>query len=206
MLGIAVSIPGANRRRLSLRFGRRQNCHVGQNLHIDWICSMIAVLGLASAPISRSASWLTCRIYMETGMLRLLVPVDGSENSNRVVRYVLKLAAELKEPLEIHLLNVQHPLPGTIKGVSEQAKQFHSEEGLVALAGARKVLDEAHLKYTHHISVGEVGSSVGRMVEDLKCDQVVMGTRGMSSIANMVLGSVATKVLHLVHVPVILVK
>lgn len=139
-------------------------------------------------------------------MLKILVPVDGSDNSNRVAGHLLKLAAELKEPLDIHLLNVQHPLPGTIKGVSEQAKQFHSEEGLAALAGARKILDDAKVKYTHHIGVGDVGHTAARMVEDLKCDQVIMGTRGMSSIANMVLGSVATKVLHLVHVPVLSVK
>ncbi len=139
-------------------------------------------------------------------MLKVLVPVDGSENSNRVARYVLKLASELKEPLDIHLLNVQHPLPGTIKGVAEQAKQFHNEEGLAALANAKKILDAAGAKYTHHISVGEVGPAVARMVEDLKCDQVVMGTRGMSSIANMVLGSAASKVLHLVNVPVTLIK
>ncbi|HTE14346.1 MAG TPA: universal stress protein, partial [Burkholderiales bacterium] len=74
-------------------------------------------------------------------MLKVLVPIDGSENSNRVVRHVIKLAGELKESVEIHLLNVQHPLPGTIKGVSEQAKQFHQEEGLAALAPARKILD-----------------------------------------------------------------
>jgi nucleotide-binding universal stress UspA family protein len=139
-------------------------------------------------------------------MLKVLVPVDGSENSNRVVRYVLKLAADLKDPLEIHLLNVQHPLPGTIKGVAEQAKQFHNEEGLAALAGARKILDDANVKYAHHISVGEVGPAVAHFVDDLKCDQVVMGTRGLSSVANMLLGATATKVLHLVHVPVVLIK
>ena len=139
-------------------------------------------------------------------MLKVLVPVDGSENCNRVVRHVIKLAGELKEPLEIHLLNVQHPLPGTIKGVGEQAKQFHQEEGLAALANARKILDDVKFKYTHHISVGEVGPAVAQLVEDLKCDQVVMGTRGMNSIANMMLGSMATKVLHLVNVPVLLIK
>jgi nucleotide-binding universal stress UspA family protein len=32
-----------------------------------------------------------------------------------------------------------------------------------------------------------------------------MGTRGMTAIANLVLGSVATKVLHLTQVPVVLV-
>jgi nucleotide-binding universal stress UspA family protein len=33
-----------------------------------------------------------------------------------------------------------------------------------------------------------------------------MGTRGMGAIGNLVLGSVATKVIHLTEVPVTLVK
>ena len=33
-----------------------------------------------------------------------------------------------------------------------------------------------------------------------------MGTRGHGAVANMLIGSVATKVLHLVEVPVLLVK
>lgn len=139
-------------------------------------------------------------------MQKVLVPVDGSENSDRVVVHVLKLAAELKAPLDIHLLNVQHPLPGTIRGVAEQARKFHQEEGEAALASARKILDDAKVKYTYHVSVGDAASTVAQMAKELQCDQVVMGTRGMGSIGNMVLGSVATKVLHLVAVPVMLVK
>ena len=34
----------------------------------------------------------------------------------------------------------------------------------------------------------------------------ILGTRGMGTVANLVLGSVATKVIHLAHIPVILVK
>jgi nucleotide-binding universal stress UspA family protein len=45
----------------------------------------------------------------------------------------------------------------------------------------------------------------------LNCDQVIMGTRGLGSsgiaaISGLLLGSIATKVLHLVDVPVTLVK
>lgn len=101
---------------------------------------------------------------------------------------------------------MQHPFPGTIKGVAEQAKQYHHDEGTKALESARKLLDEARVKYSYHIGVGEVGEVVAHFVNDLECDQVVMGTRGMSSVANMVLGSAATRVLHLVNVPVLLVK
>ena len=38
------------------------------------------------------------------------------------------------------------------------------------------------------------------------CDAIVMGTRGMGSIGSLMLGSVATKVVHLTKLPVTLVK
>ena len=139
-------------------------------------------------------------------MLRVLIPIDGSENSLRTVRFVIRKAPLYKEPLEIHLLNVQHPFPGTISGVHEQAEHYHHDEGTKALADARKALDAAGLKYVYHIIVGEAGEAIARFVKDKNIEQVVMGTRGAGSVANMLLGSVATKVLHLVEVPVLLVK
>jgi nucleotide-binding universal stress UspA family protein len=139
-------------------------------------------------------------------MLRVLIPIDGSENSLRTVRLVIRKAPLYKEPLDIHLLNVQHPFPGTISGVHEQAERYHHDEGLKALAGARKALDEVGLKYIYHISVGEAAEVIAHFVKDKNIDQVVMGTRGAGAVANMLLGSVATKVLHLVEVPVLLVK
>ena len=139
-------------------------------------------------------------------MLKVLLPVDGSDNSLRTVRFLVQKAALYKEALDIHLLNVQRPFPGTIRGVREQAEQYHHDEGIQALAGARKLLDDAGLKYTYHISVGEAGEVIASFCKDKQIEQVVMGTRGAGAVANMLLGSVATKVLHLVEVPVLLVK
>ena len=139
-------------------------------------------------------------------MLRVLMPVDGSENSLRAVGFVIRKAPLYKEPLELHLLNVQHPFPGTITGVHELAERHHHDEGIKALAAARKALDAAGLKYVYHISVGDSGEVIAHVVRDKKIEQVVMGTRGLGSVANMLLGSVANKVLHLVDVPVLLVK
>lgn len=138
--------------------------------------------------------------------MKILLPVDGSETSARAVQFMVKQAQNSKEAPELHLLNVQHSLPGTIKGVADQAKQYHHDEGVKALVNARKLLDEAGVKYAYHISVGELGEVVAHFVNELKCEQVVMGTRGMGSVANMMLGSGANKVLHMVNVPVLLVK
>ena len=139
-------------------------------------------------------------------MLKVLIPVDGSANSLRTVQHAIQMAGHYKEPLEFHLLNVQRPFPGIISGVREQAEQHHHDEGIKALAGARKLLDDAGLKYVYHISVGEPDEVIARFCKDKQIQHVVMGTRGASSVANLVLGSNATKVLHLVEVPVTLVK
>ena len=50
--------------------------------------------------------------------MKILMPVDGSETSARAVQFVVKQALNSKELPELHLLNVQHSLPGTIKGVA----------------------------------------------------------------------------------------
>ena len=139
-------------------------------------------------------------------MLRVLIPIDGSENSLRTVGFVIEKAPLYREPLEIHLLNVQRPFPGTIMMVGEEGRKFHRDEGIKALAGARKLLDGALVKYAHHIGVGDFTETIAQYVRDKEIDQVVMGTRGASAVANMLLGSVTTKVLHLVEVPVLLVK
>ena len=139
-------------------------------------------------------------------MLKVLVPIDGSENCLRAVRYMIAQTALYKEPVEVHLLNVQHPLPGVVRGVHGEAEKLHHDEGIKALAGARKLLDEAALKYAYHIVVGETAESIARFAKEKKLDQVVMCTRGMGAVANMLLGSVAQKLLHLAEVPVVLVK
>jgi nucleotide-binding universal stress UspA family protein len=139
-------------------------------------------------------------------MLRVLIPVDGSENSLRAVKFVIRKLPLYKESLELHLLNVQHPFPGTIRGVHHEAEQFHHDEGGKALAEARKALDAAGVKYVYHIGIGDSGEVIAHFVREKKIEQVVMSTRGVGSVANMLLGSVANKVLDLVDVPVLLVK
>lgn len=139
-------------------------------------------------------------------MLKVLVPVDGSKNCLRAIELLIRQSALYKEPPEIHLLNVQHPFPGTVRGVREEAEKFHREEGVKALAAARKLLDDAGIKYAHHIGVGEAAETIVQYVREKKLDEVVMCTRGMSAVANMLMGSVANKVLHLAEVPVLLVK
>jgi nucleotide-binding universal stress UspA family protein len=146
------------------------------------------------------------RVQERLRVIKLLVAVDGSDNSLRAVASAVKLAAHC--PVEIHLVNVQPRLHGGVSGFinAAQIKQYHHEEGLKELARARELMDQSGLVYQYHLFVGEPSETIARFAKELPCDQIVLGTRGLGAVSNMLLGSVATKVLHLVDVPVVLVK
>jgi nucleotide-binding universal stress UspA family protein len=141
-------------------------------------------------------------------VLRVLIAVDGSENAERAVDYAIALARG-GQPLELHILNVQISVASGHAKLflsEDQLNAYYRDEGLAALRGARQKLDAAQVPYRHHIGVGHVAETIAEYVKQHRCDQVVMGTRGMSGIGNLVLGSIANQVIHLTNVPVTLVK
>ncbi len=143
----------------------------------------------------------------------VLLPVDGSDNSTRAVDAACQQVA-YGPTVMVHLLNVQPPVnSGLVKNHLSQdlVDKFHQQLGQNALESARAQLKDAGIAYTSHVEVGDVAQTIARYVRDLHCDQVIMGTRGLGSggvgaISGLLLGSIATKVLHLVDVPVTLVK
>ena len=142
-------------------------------------------------------------------MLKLLVATDGSDNANRVIDHVIKQAGRYREPVEVHLLNVQLPLAGVnIKLFisREDLNAYYHDESMAALKSGREKLDAAGIKHTFHIGVGGPAEVIVQYAEDKQCEQIVMGSRGLGTVSNLVLGSVATKVISLAKVPVLLVK
>ena len=141
-------------------------------------------------------------------MVIFLVPVDGSEHSNRTIERVIQQVKWYRDDVEVHLLNVQHAFP--LRAASHvgqgRVQAYHREQGLAMLAEARKRLDAAKVKYQFHIGIGEEADVICKYARAKKADQIIMGTRGMGSVSNLLLGSVATKVIHLSKVPVLLVK
>ena len=141
-------------------------------------------------------------------MQKLLIPIDGSPGSERAVRHVIKLAC-MACPLDIHLLHVQPPVSGwEVKHFLRDSEIESMQHALAeeATQAARAILDEAKLPYTLHYEVGEVAETIAAYSNQCGCDQIIMGARGMGSLEGLLLGSISTKVLHMVKVPVTLVK
>lgn len=140
-------------------------------------------------------------------MKAILVAVDGSATSDRAVRHAIDLlAAGL--PAELHLLNVQPNLGGAVSAFvsREQIDSHHRDEGNKALASAIDLAKKASVPAKVHIGVGRQGEIVGDYVDKLGAGMVILGTRGHTGLAGVLLGSVAQDVIAHSKVPVVLVK
>ena len=144
-------------------------------------------------------------------MMKMLLAVDGSEASLRATRKLIELSAQFKEPIRVELVAVHLPVP-KIGGFSshvltkDKIDRYYREEGEQMLAAARKLLDESGVAYESHILVGTIAETIVEHGDSAGCRMIYMGTRGMSALPNLVLGSIATKVVHLSLIPVVLVS
>jgi len=142
-------------------------------------------------------------------MYKILLPTDGSENALRAVHYAVSLARDHRAAA-LHLVTVQtDPIRyGEIAVYLDQEKLARAlrEQSETLLKPAEEVLRSAAVSYDKEILVGDVAPSIVRCAEELGCRVIVMGTRGMGALPNLMLGSVTTKVVHLTKLPVTLIK
>lgn len=141
-------------------------------------------------------------------MKTVLVPVDGSESSLNALKTALAMIGERKDAT-LRVVTVQPPIAsGNVKRFisAEILDEYYEEEGEKALKDARELLAGTSVPTTIAVLVGSVAETLVEHAKEHDCSHVVMGTRGLSRISGLVMGSVATKVISLIDVPVTLVK
>jgi nucleotide-binding universal stress UspA family protein len=145
----------------------------------------------------------------ERSMQKLLIPIDSSDNATRALQHAIRLAKE-NGPVELHIVYAHEPpiVYGEIAIYmpEEKAKELQRQHSEDILKPAIEMANAAGVKFTSQILIGDIPKTIVKCAEDLGCDGIVMGTRGMGAIGNLLMGSVATKVIHLTKLPVTLVK
>ncbi len=141
--------------------------------------------------------------------MKLLVACDGSKNSLRAVRYAIKLAGAMSGTSRITLISVHDDtaLRYASRFVGKDAiDDYLREESDTELAAARRALDKAGIAHDMIIKRGHVAAEIADAAARGRFDMIVLGSKGRSSLADLLVGSVASRVLELSPVPALLVK
>jgi nucleotide-binding universal stress UspA family protein len=134
---------------------------------------------------------------------RILLAVDGSAPSGRATEVASDLA--LKLGAEVVVVNVRE-----VEMVYAGAVEFETSEEATNLVDqtVRTLKDEgvSARGEVHGSIFGRAARVILEVAEASDAGMIVMGSRGLSDLAGLVLGSVTHKVLHLAHVPVLVVR
>ncbi len=139
---------------------------------------------------------------------KIVVATDGSDTAKRSVDYAIDLSRKYDAKLVIlHVLSVLIPR-GSVSSVSDKLYQEDRPKASILLEDAQKKAKESGVESTaelveDHMPVyGEIIACAEREEADL----IVVGTKGRSGVARLLLGSVASGVVTYSPIPVLVVK
>lgn len=153
---------------------------------------------------------------------KILVAVDGSENSLRAARFAAELIAENREGM-LTLIHVVPPVmaaldwyrgPGTVvseafemekaaaEATAKKAQGMLEEVRLLAEAVARG----AELQIDTVVEIGDPARAIVEYAATRGYDIIVVGSRGLNPVKGVFLGSVSYKVLCTAPCPVLVVR
>jgi nucleotide-binding universal stress UspA family protein len=136
---------------------------------------------------------------------RILVAVDGSEHSYRAAKHASHIAS-LSPGVEVeilYVLNYDRTRSDVIQNASSDDLYIDRKK---RLAPIEEAFERLQVPYKLVIKHGEPGPTIIIFANSSAFDLVVIGSRGLNSFQEMVLGSVSHKVAKRVTAPVLIVK
>ncbi len=156
----------------------------------------------------------------------VLVPTDGSENAERVVRFSTQVA-DRRQQAEVTVVYVHLRVPPVAQGspsVQEPGQHLHevrplnNESDDEELVHAQEIVDRAVAEITNLVTSPDVTvtgrvavdsrveDGILRVASEIKADIIVMGTRGLSTLRGAIMGSVSHALIEKATCPVLIVK
>jgi nucleotide-binding universal stress UspA family protein len=141
--------------------------------------------------------------------MKILVPTDGSVCALRALDYAIDMSKSMGNAASISLLSVhddtglKHVRKHFPKGTIED---FLHDLSVKELKSSKSKLEKSSLDHEVIIKTGHVAGEIIKVAKSGKFDLIVMGAKGRSTFTDLLIGSVAQRVLSATHVPVTLIK
>ena len=147
----------------------------------------------------------------------IMVAIDGSETSMRAAEYAVAMTKNIKNKqtqligitvLDLGRLSysffVAAPSYGS-KELEEKRQEAKMWLNRVDQLSKENSVPQFKSEIIEDV-VSRIGGTIVKYAENEKVDLIVVGTRGRSSLKRMLIGSVASDILHYAHCPVMIVK
>ncbi len=138
---------------------------------------------------------------------RILVPLDGSELSEKALSHARAVAKGLGAQVVLLRVivfptrdfDVTPPMEEAVSGevIAETKRYLEYHAGNLRRTG---------IAVTTFVERGRVADTIIDFTEAQQIDLIVMSTHGRTGAARWIIGSVADRVVHSAHVPVLLVR
>lgn len=138
---------------------------------------------------------------------KILVPVDGSESSMASLKHAAELAVNLNS--KITIFHVIAPLPSSVQRyvhVNNLVNEVQ-EYGKELLENARDSISKKYdLDIETDLIYGDPANEIVHKAKEGQFDLVVIGSRGLSQITSILLGSISRRVARHAPCPVLIIR
>jgi nucleotide-binding universal stress UspA family protein len=140
--------------------------------------------------------------------MKILVAADGSRYSKRMLAYLAAHDEWLGAAHAYTVLTVVAQVPARAAAVlpKEVLKAHHEEAAERVLKPIRTFFSKQGLQAEFIAKAGDAADAIAAQARKGKYDLLVMGSHGHGALGNLVLGSVATKVMAQCGTPVLLLR
>ncbi|KNH20633.1 MAG: universal stress protein [Priestia megaterium] len=132
---------------------------------------------------------------------KILLAVDGSEHSKRAAEHAIQVASFIPQS-QVEIISVIDLSKAKTEILHGELKQKRQQ----ALEEIKSCFEKKQIAHQLKIERGDPGPTIVDYANKNNFDLVVIGSRGLNSLQEMVLGSVSHKVAKRVHCPVMIIK
>lgn len=194
-----------------------------QSSALEYVIQVVVVLGVltsgfirsrraledviaSSVVVPESANFVPLEqshIFGESKMNKILIPVDGSKNSDMAVRHAVRTYGQDPNAY-FYLCNVQPTLYRHIsKFLSKKSiNEWHAERAAQGAASASAYLEKHGLNFSFTYVCGDKGSAIRDEAMRLECNRIVIGTSKKNSLSRLFENSTTAKLLEISDIPV----
>ena len=140
--------------------------------------------------------------------MKILVPVDGSPFTKRMLAYLAAHDEWLGGAHQYTLLHVAPAVPPRAAAVLDKAvlQAHYTEESDKVFKPLRTFFAKQKIAADFVAKVGPAADTIASMAEKAKFDLVMMGSHGHGVLGSLVMGSVVTRVLAGCRTPLLIVR